>query len=136
MSILGRLAGEHAEVSLQRHGKLNRGAGALPATSSHRISREFVNRTGRCQGYQDLRAEIVTDNKRTLAVIPRSGQEIHEKPCLVLFTPLQTRHREGRAGEELGRLGDGIARAIEDLRGVRLSLVPRPNHRQRVLPGM
>ena len=39
-------------------------------------------------------------------------------------------------GEESRRMGHGSVRAIEDLRGLRLSLVPGPEPRQRVLPRM
>lgn len=67
---------------------------------------------------------------------PPSGQKKPELPGPVLVAPQNARHQEGPAGEGSMEMEYGIARAIEDLRRLWLSLVPVSNARQRVLPGM
>lgn len=69
-------------------------------------------------------------------------------PSRLIFPPLENRSwpssPRGKAKPEpnpreklrLWRFGHGIARATEDLRGLRLPLVPRPERRERLLPGL
>ncbi len=68
---------------------------------------------------------------------PPSGQEKPELPCLVLFTPRNnSTTKVRREMKQIRRISHGNARAIESLRGLRLSLVPYPDSRECVLQGM
>ncbi len=68
---------------------------------------------------------------------PPSGRENPELLCLVFSTPRKNRYKEVRRDEKgIRRISHGIARATESLRGVRLSLVPRPDPGQCLLPGV
>ena len=80
---------------------------------------------------------VMTTNKRAQAAIPH--QDRRNLSCLAWFssprgTTSTTKLR--REMKQARRIGHGNARAIEDLRGVRLSLVPFPNSRKCVLQGV
>ena len=68
---------------------------------------------------------------------PPSGRENPELPGPVVFTP-RINDDKGIRWEikPRGTKGHGIARALESLRGVRLSLVPRSNRGERLLRAM
>jgi hypothetical protein len=68
---------------------------------------------------------------------PPSGRENPELPSLVLVTPRNNSFEKIRREKiRLRRVGHGSARAIENLRGVRLSLVPPPELWKCLLPGL
>ena len=78
--------------------------------------------------FQDLRAMSMTDNKRKRVAIPHQSNRILSCPADSL-TPrwhidLAEDYWEKKPKR---RNGHGIARAIENLRGVRKPLVPCPN---------
>jgi hypothetical protein len=89
------------------------------------------------RNFQDLRAMSMTTNKRTRTAIPH--QNIRNLSCCSGFyspwRPFDTNpdHREKKA---LRRKSHGVARAIEDLRGMRLALVPLPVRRECLLQGV
>jgi hypothetical protein len=87
--------------------------------------------------FQDLRAVVMTENKRAQAAIPH--QDMRNLSCLAWFSsPRGTTSSKKlrRAMKLIRRNSHGNARAIEDLRGVRLSLVPHPDPRECVLQGV
>jgi hypothetical protein len=87
--------------------------------------------------FQDLRATSMTKKREIAGGNPPSGRENPELPCLVLFTPRKTDMKEIRREKtQQRRISHGIARAIEDLRRVWMSLVPCPDSRYRLLPGV
>jgi hypothetical protein len=75
--------------------------------------------------FQDLRAVVMTKNKRAQAAIPHQGRR--NLSCLAWFssprgTTSTTKVR--REMKQKWRISHGNARAIESLRELRLSLVP------------
>jgi hypothetical protein len=67
-------------------------------------------------------------NERIRAAIPHQGARNLSCRCLVLFTPRNKKSKQNRRETtRIRRNSHGIARAIENLRGVRLSLVPCPD---------
>jgi hypothetical protein len=84
--------------------------------------------------FQDLRAMSMTTNKRIRTVIPHQSMRILS--CHVrFFSPRRQADTNCVRPEmkEKRSIGHGVARAIEDLRGVRMSLVPHSNPRERLL---
>jgi len=87
--------------------------------------------------FQDLRAVVMTKNKRAQAAIPH--QDRRNLSCLAWFSsPRGTTgtKKVRREMKQVWRISHGNARAIESLRGLRLSLVPDSNSRECVLQGM
>jgi hypothetical protein len=88
-----------------------------------------------CETFQYLRTIVTTINKGTQAAIPH--RDVRSPICLVWFSSprgksMTTNYR--RAHDEGWRMGHGSARAIENLRGLRQSFLPRPNSRKHLLP--
>ena len=87
--------------------------------------------------FHDLRAMSMTKKQESEGGNPPSGREKSELSCLVLFTPRNNSKKNIRREKtRIRRIRHGIARAIEGLRGVRLSLVPCPDCRYGLLQGM
>jgi hypothetical protein len=88
--------------------------------------------------FQDLRAIIMTKKQENTGGNPHSGPEKPELQCLLLITPRKIKYfqKNRRDKTRIRRISHGIARAFEGLRGVRLSLVPLPKSRKRVLQGV
>jgi hypothetical protein len=87
--------------------------------------------------FQDLRAMSMTRNERIRLAIPHQGT----RPLSSIgrfFLPRGNKitNELRREKTRTGRIRHGIARAFEDLRGVRLSLVPRPDPGECLLQGM
>jgi hypothetical protein len=79
----------------------------------------------------------MTKNERTQAAIPH--QDMRNLSCRARFSSPRGTAVENKSRRELARIrriSHGNARAIEGLRGVRLSLVPRPNPWECVLQTM
>jgi hypothetical protein len=89
---------------------------------------------GQSGSFQDLRAMSMTKNERIRAAIPHQGTRILSSHAR-FFLPWGNRLSKQNPRERTGnwRIRHGIARAIENLRGMRLSLVPRPDPRERLL---
>ena len=107
-----------------------------PDRSSHLRSRRSAEASGAGQSrsFQDLRAMSMTKDERTWVAIPHKGKR--DLSCRTRFSsPRGTAvHRIGRRAKTRTRRNrHGFARAIEDLRGVRLSLVPCPDPRECLL---
>ena len=87
--------------------------------------------------FQDLRTMGPMSNKRAKTVIPQQDRRILS--CLAwLSIPreiTEITHNQ-RERTQLWRQSHGSARAIENLRGVRLSLVSHPDSRECLLPGV
>lgn len=86
------------------------------------------------QSLHDLRAVVMTLQPGTRKAIPLSGQQNPELPALVLYirgsmseSRVRVQHKTQR------RNSHGSARARKNLRGVRMSLVPRPYPAERLL---
>ena len=78
--------------------------------------------------FQNLRAMGMTVNKRTRAAIPHQDTRILS--CNALFSLPRESTTSLRIRQEMktrGKSRHGIARALENLRGVRLSLVSHPS---------
>ena len=87
--------------------------------------------------FQDLRAVVMTKNKRAQAAIPH--QDRRSLSCLAWFssprgTTCTTQLR--REMKTIRRISHGNARSIESLRGLRLPLVPASNSRECILQRM
>jgi hypothetical protein len=92
---------------------------------------------GQCGRFQNLRAMSMTVNETTREAIPHQGTRILS--CLATFSLPHESATNKRIRWEIkprGTKGHGIARALENLRGVRLSLVPRPNRGECLLRAM
>jgi hypothetical protein len=77
--------------------------------------------------FQNLRAMSMTKNERRQAAIPHQDTRNLSSPAWFSSPRRKTvSKRNRRVMSEIRRFSHGIARAIESLRGVRLSLVPRP----------
>jgi hypothetical protein len=86
------------------------------------------------QSFHDLRAVVMTSQPGTRKALPSSGQENPELPALVLYIPRKNeREPRPRATKTPRRVSHGSARARKNLRGVRMSLVPRPYTGERLL---
>lgn len=84
--------------------------------------------------FQGLRAMSMTTNKGTRTAIPH--RDTRNLSCRTrLSSPRRTTSciKLPRDTTELRRIRHGCARAIENLRRVRLSLVPSPHHRECLL---
>ncbi len=87
--------------------------------------------------FQDLRAMSMTKKRESEGGNPPSGRKNPELLCLVLSTPREKRCKEFRRDKmRIRRISHGNARATENLRRVRMSLVPCPGSRHCLLPGM
>src|ERR1035437_6554634 len=89
---------------------------------------------GQPRKFRDLRAMSMTKNERIRAAIPHQGTRTlssYARFFLPRGDKMLKQSRRERTG--IWRFRHGIARAIENLRGVRLSLVPRPDPRECVL---
>jgi hypothetical protein len=87
--------------------------------------------------FQDLRAMSMTNNERTRSAIPHQSIRILSCPCRFFSPWRQKNNRPARREKKtIRRIRHGVARAIEDLRRMRLSLVPHPDSGNRLLPGM
>ncbi len=79
------------------------------------------------QLFHDLRTMVLTLNPGTGEAFPTTGQQNPELPALVLYIPRKNeREPRPRAGKDPRRISHGSARARKNLRGVRMSVVPRP----------
>jgi hypothetical protein len=96
-----------------------------------------ASRDGQPSKFQDLRAMSMTKNERIRAAIPHQGERTLSSHAR-FFLPRGNKMLKLSRRESTGirRIRHGFARAFEDLRGMRLSLVPRPDSRERVLQGM
>ena len=104
--------------------------------TAHRRSAE-APRSGRSSEFRDLRAMSMTKNEGAQAAIPHQG--IRNLSCRAWFssprgTTMTNKNR--REKTRTRRFSHGIARTVEGLRGMRLSLVSRPNPRECVLQGV
>src|ERR1035438_2746660 len=96
-----------------------------------------ASRDGQPPKFQNLRAMSMTKNERIPEAIPHQGTRTlnsHTRffPTRGYETLKQVRREQTRTW----RISHGFARALENLRGVRLSLVPRPDPRECLLQGM
>ena len=86
---------------------------------------------------RDLRAMETRKKERRWAISSRGTREIGvASPALLSPRRLDLSKTCRREKNERWRVGHGVARAIEDLRGVRLSLVPRSESGKRVLQNL
>lgn len=85
------------------------------------------------QSFHDLRAVVMTLQRGTREAFPSSGQQNPELPALVLYIPRKKERERPRATKDPRRASHGSARARKNLRGVRMSLVPRPYPGERLL---
>jgi hypothetical protein len=86
---------------------------------------------------QDLRAMVMTKKRESTGGNPPSGQQEPEMLVLAPFTPRKNRSNKfRREKKQMGRVSHGSTRAIEGLRGLRLSLVPQPSGRENILQGV
>lgn len=85
------------------------------------------------QSFHDLRAIVMTLQRGTWKAFPSSGQQNPELPALVLYIPRKKERERPRATKDPRRDSHGSARARKNLRGVRMSLVPRPYSGERLL---
>src|SRR5271157_1916251 len=79
----------------------------------------------------------MTKNEGTQAAIPH--QDTRNLSCRAWFSSPRGKTMKKQSRREktrTRRFSHGIARAIESLRGLRLSLVPRPDPGECVLPGV
>ena len=75
----------------------------------------------------------MTKNERAQAAIPH--QDMRNLNCHARFSsPRGAANKTRRELAGVRRTSHGIMRAFESLRGVQLSLVPRPDRRERLLP--
>jgi hypothetical protein len=96
-----------------------------------------ASRDGQPPKFQNLRAMSMTKNERIPAAIPHQGARTLSSCIRYFLTRGNKTLKQGRREKtRTWRIGHGIARAFENLRRVRLSLVPRPDTRERVLQGM
>ncbi|MGO9636975.1 MAG: hypothetical protein ACLPXT_13135 [Terracidiphilus sp.] len=87
--------------------------------------------------FQILRAMSMTNNERIPEAIPHQGaRTLSSRNRFFLTRGNKTFVQIRREKTRTWRFRHGVARAFENLRGVRLSLVPRPNPRECVLQGM
>ena len=112
-----------------------KGDPAVPSVSRRCSAEAF--RAAQSRKFQILRAKVMTKRAGTRKAIPHQDGRIPSR--LLLFhsprgTTRSTKTQRDAAG--LRRKSHGIARSIEGLRGLRLSLVPRPNSRNCLLPAM
>jgi hypothetical protein len=88
--------------------------------------------------FQILRADIMSKNKRSQAAVPH--QDVRILSCFAwFFSPrgtAVTKNIRRERTQKQRRNVHGIARAIENLRGVRMPLVPRPNSCKCLLSGL
>jgi hypothetical protein len=88
--------------------------------------------------FQILRADIMTKNKRSQTAIPH--QDMRILSCFAWFSSPRgtavTKNNRRERTQQQRRIVHGIARAIENLRGMRMSLVPRPDTCKCLLPGL
>lgn len=84
--------------------------------------------------FQNLRAKSMTPNGGDQVAIPHQSNRILSCPAW-LFSPWRQAHEVGDCQEKKAKRRNrhGVARAIESLRRVRMSLVPRSNRRERLL---
>jgi len=82
---------------------------------------------GQWSGFQYLRTKSMTKIERAKTAIPH--QDMRNLSCRAWFSSPRGATNSKRRPEllRIRRNSHGIARAIENLRGVQLSLVPRPN---------
>jgi hypothetical protein len=111
--------------------------GPLVSHSSWRPPRR-LRKAGQYGKFQDLRAMGLIDNKRAETVIPQQDERILS--CIAWFsTPrksIEIKNIGRERTQQRWRNNHGSARAIENLRGVRLSLVSHPDSRECLLPGV
>jgi hypothetical protein len=87
--------------------------------------------------FQNLRAMSMTKNERIPEAIPHQGtRTLNSFTRFFLTRGNKTLKQVRREKTRRWRIRHGFARAIENLRGVRLSLVPRPDPRECLLQGM
>jgi hypothetical protein len=138
----------HAEApTLYANGSQSTGSQSEPACRIHRLgirTRSNANlqgpqRSAEASGsftsrdFHDLRAKSMTKNERAQAAIPH--QDTRNLSCHARFSSPRGEVNEQNRREfaRTRRIRHGVARAIENLRGLRLSLVPYPGPRERVL---
>jgi hypothetical protein len=90
--------------------------------------------TARPRKFHDLRALNMTKNERAQAAIPHQDTRNLNCPAWFSLARGARDHKNRRELARIGRNSHGTARAFENLRGVRLSLVPCPDPRNGVLP--
>jgi hypothetical protein len=96
-----------------------------------------ASRDGQPPKFQNLRAMSMTKNERIPAAIPHQGARTLSSCIRYFLTRGYKTLKQGRREKtRTWRFRHGIARAFENLRGVRLSLVPCPDTRERLLQGM
>jgi len=116
--------------------------GTLLTRSKDRFPDRYSKRSAEaqwgCQArpFQGLRVTNMTKNERAQAKIPH--QDTRNLSCSAwLSSPRGADENKGRRElARIRRMSHGFARAIEDLRRVRLSLVPRSEPRDRLLPSL
>jgi hypothetical protein len=103
-----------------------------PNTALKRPAEAFG--AGQSRKFQDLRAKNMTKNERARAAIRH--QDMRNLSCRAArSSPRGAAYRKSRRElARIRRISHGIARAFENLRRVRLSLVPGPDSRGSVLP--
>jgi hypothetical protein len=96
-----------------------------------------ASRDGQPPKFQNLRAMSMTNNERIPEAIPHQGtRTLKSFTRFFLTRGNKTLKQVRREKTRTWRIGHGFARAFENLRRVRLSLVPRPNPRECLLQGM
>jgi len=83
--------------------------------------------------FQDLRVDSMTQNEGNCRSILHRGTRIPNRPA-TFFSPRHNKKINENSRVCLGRTSHGVARATESLRRLRLSLVPRPEPLQCLLP--
>jgi hypothetical protein len=88
-------------------------------------------------GNSRICAMYMTKNEKTRAAIPhQDARNLSSRSRFFLPRGNRMSKQGRRETTEKRRIRHGIARALENLRGVRLSLVPRPNPGECLLQGM
>ena len=108
----------------------------IPVIHFRRHSKEAPE-AGSARDFQNLRVTIMTKNERRRAALPY--QDVRILSSHARFSSPRhnsTSQKNRRDGTLLRRIRHGNARAIENLRGMRLSLVPGPDSRDCLLQGV
>src|SRR5271157_3584687 len=96
-----------------------------------------ASRVGQPLKFQNLRAKSMTRNERIRAAVPHQGaRTLRSRTRYFLTRGNKTLIQGRREKTRTWRFRHGFARAVENLRRVRVSLVSRPDPGERVLQGM
>ena len=116
--------------------------GTLLTRSKDRFPDRYSKRSAEaqwgCQArpFQGLRVTNMTKNETARATIPHQDTRNLSWSAWLSSPRGAIKNKSRREFAQIRRNRHGFARAIENLRRVRLSLVPRPDPRERLLPSV